>query len=101
MQTSELQKLLADHRSQDPDHLRKDPTDKTEHVEHFAAEGTVFHNYEELRGAGSRPQYVDPKQKEVYLRDDEFEKVFGMSKAEFHMMPKWKQHGAKKKVDLF
>lgn len=67
----------------------------------YAEVGTVFHSYAELKGAGNRPDEVDPKRKEMYLQDDEFQKVFEMSKAEFQKMPAWKQADKKKKVGLF
>ncbi|XP_040289675.1 villin-like protein [Bufo bufo] len=47
------------------------------------------------------PDGVDPSRKEMYLSDDEFAKIFGMPKAEFYQLPKWKQQNIKKQNGLF
>merc|ERR1712003_550642 len=44
---------------------------------------------------------VVPTERETYLCDEEFEKVFGKSKADFAKLPKWKKDGEKKKHGLF
>ncbi|CAM9268509.1 unnamed protein product [Phaeothamnion confervicola] len=44
---------------------------------------------------------VDSARRELYLSDPEFKEVFGMSKADFEALPKWKQQAAKKVKDLF
>ena len=38
---------------------------------------------------------------EMYLNDDEFSKVFGMSKDGFYKLRQWKQREMKKKAGLF
>lgn len=44
---------------------------------------------------------IDITIKETYLSDAEFSKVFGVSKAEFAKLPKWRQQAKKKEVNLF
>jgi len=43
----------------------------------------------------------DPSHREQHLSDEEFQKVFDMSKADFAKLPQWKRDAAKKKHDLF
>jgi len=57
--------------------------------------------YAEIKGMGNRPDEVDPKCKERYLTDEEFQTVFGMSLPEFDKVPKWKQQNLKKAKDVF
>jgi hypothetical protein len=47
------------------------------------------------------PDGLDLTQKEKYLADDEFEKLFEMSPEEFTKLPKWKQLNKKKTLKLF
>ena len=47
------------------------------------------------------PDRVDPSKKEQYLADEEFQKIFGMDKAAFSKLAKWKQQFQKKKNKLF
>jgi len=44
---------------------------------------------------------MDPRRLEEYLRDDEFQKVFGMPRASFNSQPKWKRDNMKKSKNLF
>lgn len=62
--------------------------------------GNKKYPYETLRD-GPLPETVDLSAKEQYLSDEEFEKVFGMTRAEFNALPKWKQNAKKKLVKLF
>ena len=62
-----------------------------------AAGGTF--SYDELK-AGT-PHGVDPTQKEIYLNDTEFVKLFGSDKATFAKSPKWKKDQKKKDLGLF
>lgn len=59
-----------------------------------------IHKYkvEALRG---ECEGVNPRLKELYLIDEEFEEVFGMCREDFEGLRKWKQQGLKKKVGLF
>lgn len=56
-------------------------------------------SYENLKGIF--PAGVKPDKKEAYLPDDEFEKIFKMSRAEFVCLKLWKQQNLKKEVGLF
>ncbi|XP_053323586.1 villin-like protein [Spea bombifrons] len=47
------------------------------------------------------PDGVDPTKKEVYLSDEDFGSILGMSKADFYQLPKWKQQNLKKQSGLF
>ena len=47
------------------------------------------------------PSGVDPEQKEAYLSDAEFSTVFGMTRAAFAALPRWKRDAKKKEVHLF
>jgi hypothetical protein len=47
------------------------------------------------------PKECDRSQLEVHLTDEEFDKVFGMTRADFAKVPKWKQLLEKKKLGLF
>lgn len=44
---------------------------------------------------------IDPKKKEEYLEDKEFEEVFGMNLEKFKGLRLWKQQILKRKVGLF
>jgi hypothetical protein len=47
------------------------------------------------------PSGVDERSREQHLSDEEFHGVFGMGKAAFGALPRWKQHKMKKQVELF
>ncbi|XP_068092060.1 villin-1-like [Hyperolius riggenbachi] len=47
------------------------------------------------------PDGVDPSKKEMYLSDGDFANIFGMPKAQFYQLPKWKQQNVKKQNGLF
>jgi hypothetical protein len=57
--------------------------------------------YEQLLDNSKLPEEVDLTAKEKYLSDEEFEKYFEMTRAEFNALPKWKQNGKKKAAKLF
>jgi len=44
---------------------------------------------------------LNPVCRELYLHDDDFKKVFGMSKEEFYSMKLWRQRELKKRMGLF
>ncbi|CAM9843127.1 unnamed protein product [Chrysoparadoxa australica] len=58
-------------------------------------------SYDDIAGVGRVVQGVDPSNREMYLRDDEFTKLFGMDKSAFSALPQWKRVAAKKKHKLF
>ncbi|XP_073437576.1 villin-like protein isoform X1 [Dendrobates tinctorius] len=53
------------------------------------------------KNAEDLPDGVDPTKKEMYLSDGDFANIFGMPKAEFYQLPKWKQQNVKKQKGLF
>lgn len=65
----------------------------------FATPGTVVYTYEQLKT--NQAPNIDLANKELYLNDQEFKSLFGMDKAAFAKLPKWKQADSKKKVQLF
>ncbi|CAL8294161.1 unnamed protein product [Lota lota] len=52
------------------------------------------------RHAEEMPQGVDPKQKEMYLSDVDFENLLGTNRADFLRLPAWRQSDLKKKAGL-
>ncbi|XP_071349655.1 advillin [Trachinotus anak] len=51
--------------------------------------------------ASELPEGVDPTQKEKHLNDSDFSSIFGITKAEFVCMPRWKQLNMKKEKGMF
>ncbi|XP_038646094.1 villin-1 [Scyliorhinus canicula] len=47
------------------------------------------------------PQDVDPKRKEEYLSDEDFQMIFNATRMRFNAMPEWKQKNLKKEKGLF
>uniref|UniRef100_A0AC34FN51 HP domain-containing protein n=1 Tax=Panagrolaimus sp. ES5 TaxID=591445 RepID=A0AC34FN51_9BILA len=71
-------------------------------VRQMEAEFTKTHPIEFLRTKTDQlPFGVDAANKEKHLNDDDFEKVFGMSRKEYDELPKWRQIEHKKRVGLF
>jgi hypothetical protein len=58
------------------------------------------YSYQQLT-SGSLPEGVDATKKEQYLSEDEFQKVFGISKAAFNALPAWKAKPLKQKANLY
>lgn len=58
------------------------------------------YSYEDLKNKNI-PSTVDQGNLENYLTDDDFQKVFKMSRKDFDAQPKWKKDGAKKAAKLF
>ena len=48
-----------------------------------------------------RPEGVDPRKREQYLSDAEFESVFGTTRLAFGALKAWRQIELKRKVRLF
>ncbi|XP_039027982.1 villin-2-like [Hibiscus syriacus] len=60
------------------------------------------YSYDQLKSKSENPAPgIDLKRREIYLADEEFETIFGMTKEAFYKLPKWKQDSKKKEVDLF
>ncbi|XP_052812817.1 advillin-like isoform X2 [Mya arenaria] len=65
-------------------------------------EETMKYPLSELQGATEElPAGVDPKTKEMYLSQEEFQSVFGMTYTDFLSKPIWKQQALKKSAGLF
>jgi len=58
------------------------------------------YSYEDLKNKNV-PSSVDQANLENYLSDEDFAKVFKVSRKEFEGQPKWKRDGAKKAAKLF
>jgi len=65
-----------------------------------AAPGTAFYTYDALKDSKSLPSGVDAENRELYLADDVFLKMFKMDKATFQKLPAWKKKRLKQKVGL-
>lgn len=64
--------------------------------------GATKYDYDTLMNAQEGEiDGLDLTQKEAYLSDEEFEKIFGMDRQAFNGMAKWKQLKKKKEVKLF
>jgi len=64
--------------------------------------GTYAINYEELKKPTDQlPEGVDPRKREQYLSDTEFEKVLGSPRGVFNNLKPWKQNQLKKAAGLF
>merc|ERR1712150_65664 len=62
----------------------------------------VFLTIEEIKGEGGRkPKDFDIYNKEKYLSDDDFEKVFKMKREDFLKLKRWRRNKLKKKYGLF
>jgi advillin len=57
--------------------------------------------YADLKGIGKVIPGVDASAREQRLSDEQFQQVFGMDKAAFAKLPKWKQVAAKRGAELF
>lgn len=62
--------------------------------------GSKLFSHEELKGL-KLESGIDCTQKEAYLSDEEFAKVFGKDRETFMAQPKWRQQLAKKAVGLW
>ncbi len=54
-----------------------------------------------VRDAELLPSGVDSTCKEKYLVDQDFSRLFGMTREAFNALPKWKRDNAKKAVGIF
>ncbi|XP_048856382.1 advillin [Brienomyrus brachyistius] len=79
------------------------PTQKSDAPEVESTPTNQFHPPEKLvnKLANDLPKGIDPAQKEKYLSDSDFCKVFGISKDNFANLPQWKQLNMKKNKGLF
>ncbi|XP_041028590.1 villin-3-like [Juglans microcarpa x Juglans regia] len=78
-----------------------EPKQETVQEDNGSESGQTF-TYDQLKAKSDNPATgIDLKRREVYLPDEEFQTIFGMTKEAFCKLPKWKQDMQKKKVDLF
>jgi len=70
-------------------------------VEEKSRKGVETLPFEKLRRRKSLPAHILQTQLEIYLSDDEFQKVFGMAKKEFYTLKRWRQAMLKKNKGLF
>ena len=61
----------------------------------------MVHPLEVLQGTEWRALEVDPENREAYLDNATFRRVFGTSRAQFAALPKWKRNSKKKEARLF
>jgi hypothetical protein len=62
---------------------------------------TPIHSFAKLTDPAGLPSGVNPLQKDEWLIDGDFEKTFGLGRAEFAKVPKWKRDAQKKEVGLW
>lgn len=79
---------------------RKPIPQRTEAEEELKKYSRTKFTLEELKKR-PLPEGVDPAKLEVYLCDEEFDKVFKMSREEFGQQPIWKKTTLKKQAGLF
>lgn len=60
-----------------------------------------FYSLESLQIGVQWPQHVNPTQREMYLSDEDFQSVFGMSKNKFKSLPDYVRQREKKAVGLW
>jgi hypothetical protein len=70
-------------------------------VVEYAEPGSIIFRYDQLQTGAVLPTVVDPGQRELYLEDSIFCKIFSMTKAKFKELKKWKKDDLKKKYGLF
>ena len=70
----------------------------------FYSEDDRYFTYEklvEMKQNGTIPVWVDESCLEEYMKDDEFEKGFGIKKEEYNKMKRWQKQVLRKKAGLF
>ncbi|KAF4356752.1 villin-3 [Cannabis sativa] len=78
------------------------PKKETVQFENDGESNLSTFSYDQLKAKSENPVTgIDFKRREAYLSDEEFQTIFGNTKAAFYKLPKWKQDMQKKKFDLF
>lgn len=80
---------------------REPVASKSDESEEPVASASGSYSLEQLQSPAPYPAGINTSQRETYLDDTTFEQVFGMSKADFTALAKWKQSNLKKKHKLF
>uniref|UniRef100_A0ACD5UV88 Uncharacterized protein n=2 Tax=Avena sativa TaxID=4498 RepID=A0ACD5UV88_AVESA len=91
-------------RSSIPKHLRDKAIQEDTGGEDEAEddEGRTIHPYERVTTTSADPAPdIDITKREIYLSISEFRDKFGMSRAAFYRLPKWKQNKLKTALQLF
>jgi len=70
-------------------------------VEDALNEYSKKYTYEELKNKESLPPSVDRSKLEMYLTDEEFNTVFGMSREQYLALPAWQRLPKKKRAGLY
>jgi hypothetical protein len=66
-----------------------------------AAATDIILPYEQLKAKKDLPPGIDLAKLEQYLSDEEFKKIFSMTKDEFNNLPGWKRTPMRKNANLF
>jgi hypothetical protein len=85
-------------RPKSPDHVPRPRAKTGEYV--YPETSGVYYTLEILKQS-TLPDGVDPKNRERYLSNDEFNQIFAVSKEEFASYPAWKQSKLKAQKGLF
>jgi hypothetical protein len=67
-------------------------------IDTVTAGGKKYYSIEDFKSGKIKDGQVDMSKWEDYLSPSEFENYFGMSKANFEKIPKWKQNSVKRKL---
>ncbi|CAI9098426.1 OLC1v1035070C1 [Oldenlandia corymbosa var. corymbosa] len=102
-------KLEANSRENSTGSLTESPKVKPETIQEDVKEGEAeddeglpVHPYERLTINSTDPvPEIDVTKRETYLSSQEFKDKFGMTKAAFYKLPKWKQNKMKMALQLF
>lgn len=81
-------------------HISRNSTDSTA-VNRAVKPSATTHPKVDLISPGPYPPDVDVLQREIYLNDQDFHQLLGMSQEVFAKLPKWKQVIKKKSCGLF
>ncbi|KAE9554411.1 hypothetical protein FO519_002403 [Halicephalobus sp. NKZ332] len=97
---SEFKALFPDWREFEEVQIEDFEPQKPRELGELLEERTRPRTLEEVRER-RLPLGCDTKKLERFLSDEDFEKVFKMSRIEFYALPKWKQTNLKKEAKLF
>ena len=61
----------------------------------------VFYKHEQLIAPGPYPAGICIRKREIYLAEEEFKKILGVSRSAWDSLPRWKQEQRKRAAKLF
>lgn len=61
----------------------------------------VFYKHEQLIAPGPYPAGICIRKREIYLAEEEFKKILGVSRSTWDSLPRWKQEQRKRAAKLF